>query len=594
MDDAKQQLADKIKSANNVLVTVSRDPSVDQLSALLGLTLLLNKQGKHAAAVFSGQVPSTIEFLEPEETIEKNTDSLRDFIIALDKNKADKLRYKVEDDVVRIFITPYKTSISQEDFEFSQGDFNVDVVVALGVQQQEDLDDAITAHGRILHDATVTSINTSAEGGLGSINWDDASASSLSELVTEMTQLLGPDLLDEQIATALLTGIVSETDRFSNDKTSPNTMSMSAILMGAGANQQLVASKLEEPPEAQDDQETSGEDNPDMPEDSDDPSAGMIEIDHEPGEEPAAADDESAGMELPEPDAEAAENAKAEVEIPDEVKEAEEAVAEAAEAAPEEPVAPETPEAEEKPLITPDVNVVNGPPPTPPVSVPPATPLTDNKPPETEQPPVSGVPEIKPSEPASGFTPPPADWTPPSGSTPVPASPPPAPAAPSPAPTAASDSAPADAASDTGLSQVMIDPNDGTLKALEQSLAAPQPAAADVTPDSARDEVNRAINAASAPPQPPKPIASLNAQPLGDNLHPAEPPVQEPNPSQDNAPDATASPQPSAEPTFSPFSNVPADDPSQPATGPQVTDSTAPPPVPPPIPFQFGKPPEQQ
>src|ERR1700727_2931724 len=140
MDDAKQELVDKLKTSNNVLVTVSRDPTVDQLASCLGLALLLNKQGKHTAAVFSGHVPSTLEFLQPEDTLEKNTDSLRDFIIALDKSKADKLRYKVEDNVVRIFITPYKTSISQEDFDFSQGDFNVDLVVALGVSKQEELD----------------------------------------------------------------------------------------------------------------------------------------------------------------------------------------------------------------------------------------------------------------------------------------------------------------------------------------------------------------------------------------------------------------------------------------------------------------------
>src|SRR5215475_7165682 len=146
MDEPKQQLIDKLQESNNILVTVSRDPSVDQLASCLGLTLLLNKVGKHAAAVFSGRVPSTLEFLQPEETLEKNTDSLRDFIIALDKSKADKLRYKVEDNVVRIFITPYRTSLSEKDFEFSQGDFNVDAVIALGVAQREDLDQAITAH----------------------------------------------------------------------------------------------------------------------------------------------------------------------------------------------------------------------------------------------------------------------------------------------------------------------------------------------------------------------------------------------------------------------------------------------------------------
>src|SRR5206468_10962115 len=115
MDDVKRQIIDRLQNANNILVTVSANPSVDQLAACIGLTLLLNKMNKHATAVFSGKVPSTIEFLKPEETIETNTDSLRDFIISLDKSKADKLRYKVEDEVVKIFITPYKASISEKD-----------------------------------------------------------------------------------------------------------------------------------------------------------------------------------------------------------------------------------------------------------------------------------------------------------------------------------------------------------------------------------------------------------------------------------------------------------------------------------------------
>ncbi len=246
--DPKQALVDKIKQSTNILVTVSSNPTVDQLAACLGLTLWLNKIDKHATAVFSGDVPSTLEFLQPADTLEKNTDSLRDFIIALDKSKADKLRYKVEDKVVKIFITPYRTSLSADDLEFSQGDFNVDTVIALGVHAQQDLDTAITAHGRILHDATVATITIGGEASeLGSISWHDAQASSLSELVVDLGNVVDKDKLDGQIATALLTGIVAETARFSNEKTTPQTMSISAQLMSAGANQQLVASKLEEP-----------------------------------------------------------------------------------------------------------------------------------------------------------------------------------------------------------------------------------------------------------------------------------------------------------------------------------------------------------
>jgi hypothetical protein len=250
---AKQQIAERVKQANKFLVTVNANPTVDQLAACIGLTLLLNKMGKHATAVFSGKVPSTIEFLQPEKTLETNTDSLRDFIISLDKNKADKLRYKIEDQFVRIFITPYHTRLTEKDLVFSEGDFNVEVVVALGVTQRAQLDAAITAHGRILHDATVVSVNagTGKAPDIGQINWQDASASSLSEMIVSISEAFGPGLIDSQAATAFLTGIVAETARFSNNKTSPKVMTMSAQLMAAGANQQLIVSKLEPPPPKQ-------------------------------------------------------------------------------------------------------------------------------------------------------------------------------------------------------------------------------------------------------------------------------------------------------------------------------------------------------
>ncbi len=244
--NTRQQISERIKEVSNILITVSKNPSVDELSAALGLTLMLNKLEKHATAVFSGTIPSALEFLEPGKTLENNVDSLRDFIIAIDKEKADRLRYKVEGDVVRIFITPYRTNISQEDLEFTHGDFNVELVLALGVENQDVLDEAIAAHGKILHDATVATINAQNKtSNLGSIDWRDEKASSLSEMLVSLGESLKNGLLDEQIATALLTGIVAATNRFSNNQTSSKSMTIAAQLMAAGANQQLIAAKLE-------------------------------------------------------------------------------------------------------------------------------------------------------------------------------------------------------------------------------------------------------------------------------------------------------------------------------------------------------------
>lgn len=303
-NNPKTQVVERLKEAQNVLITVSNNPSVDQLSAAIGFTLMMNKLGKHATAVFSGSVPSTLEFLKPEDTLEQNTDSLRDFIISLDKSKADKLRYKVEENVVKIFITPYKTSLGESDLDFSQGDFNVDVVIALGVDQREHIDQAIIAHGRILHDATVIGVMAGeAPVDVGSINWQDTGASSLCEMLVSISEAFQSGLLDGQMATAFLTGIVAETERFSNAKTSPKVMTMSAQLMAAGANQQLIATELAPVQEAEtaapSDLPVPSEAAP-QPEQS--PDEGEISLHDEPEVPEASAEPVFEPIAEPEPD----------------------------------------------------------------------------------------------------------------------------------------------------------------------------------------------------------------------------------------------------------------------------------------------------
>lgn len=245
----KAQIVEKIKASTNILVTVSKDPSVDELSAAIGLTAFLNKLDKHTTAIFSGILPPAITFLEPDKVFENTADSLRDFIIALDKEKADHLRYKVEGDVVKIFITPYRTTITSDDLEFSQGDYNVDLVLALGVVNQDHLDTALSAQGQILHDVTIATFSAGEQASqLGSMDWRDSGASGFSEMVSVISESLKTDkaIVDKQIATALLTGIVSSTERFSNPKTSSRVMTTAAQLMAAGADQQLIAAKLQE------------------------------------------------------------------------------------------------------------------------------------------------------------------------------------------------------------------------------------------------------------------------------------------------------------------------------------------------------------
>lgn len=536
MDNAKSQLADKLKSSTNILVTVSRNPSVDQLSACVGLTLLLNKLDKHATAVFSGEVPSTLEFLKPEQTLEKNTDSLRDFIIALDKSKADKLRYKVEDDMVRIFITPYRVSISDKDLEFSQGDFNVDVVIALGVSRQEDFDEAITAHGRILHDAVIGSVSVHGGVELGGMNWSDNTASSLSEMVVSLSGLLGENLLDRQVATALLTGIVSETERFSNEKTTPQTMTVSSQLMAAGANQQLVASQLQVSEAAKPTQPDQAVESKD-PEPEIKPAAdGTLQIAHEDTLDSIIEDLDSEPAELPTPVMPSAMDYE-ETAVRDDGNPSD---SRASRLIVEPPTLGGTLTANTIPEQLEPANDILG------VSAQPPQPLLDRTPAPTAAPLPSPQPKVE--QPTAGFTPPPQSWV----------------------PSDLSQSTPTTAKT---LSEIEEAVHSGDLTLL----------------DDARGEVARAL---TSQPMPPQPVQALGAQPLGDPLHPiGDQPAVPANPGFSDVLNQVIPPaSPASAPPTMPVPPV--------NTGPSptVNDPTAPPPVPPPIPFNFNppQPPTQQ
>lgn len=245
--DFIKKVVEKIKSSENILVVLSRTPSIDEIAAAIGLTLFLDGIQKHTTAVYSGRIPDSLVFLQPSETFEDNTDSLQDFIISLNKDKADHLRYKLEDDFVKIFITPYKSTISEDDLSFSHGDYNVDFVIAINVASSGNLDHALHEHGRIMRDASVVNITAGDPGRFGEIEWSNPSASSLCEMITNLVfaiQESDEKPLDHDVATALLAGIVAATDRFSNNHTNPDTLGVASKLMSMGADQQLITSNI--------------------------------------------------------------------------------------------------------------------------------------------------------------------------------------------------------------------------------------------------------------------------------------------------------------------------------------------------------------
>lgn len=241
------KVAEKIANSKNILIATSGDPSVDELAAAISLSLFLDRLGKHAIAIHSGDIPKALGFLNPGDIFETDADVLQDFVISIDKEKADHLRYKLDGDFVKVFITPYHDKITAEDLQYSYGDYNVDLVLALNVDNGVDLDPALREHGRIMQDSTVVNITTGNPGKFGEIEWNNKRSSSISEMIADLLcNASGDAKLNSEEATALLAGIVASTDRFARPNTVSTTMQIASQLIENGANPQLVAENVTE------------------------------------------------------------------------------------------------------------------------------------------------------------------------------------------------------------------------------------------------------------------------------------------------------------------------------------------------------------
>lgn len=242
-----EKVAEKIQRGASILIALSKDPNLDEMSAAIALAIVLDQQKKHVTAIYSGKTPNALEFLKPEETFEKDTSSLQDFIIALNKSKADHLTYKLDGDYVKIYITPYKGQVKKEDLEYSYGDYNVDLVIVFNVNAGTEIDSALSEYGRIMHDASAINITSGLPGRFADLEWSDPEKSSVCEMVYDLLKELEITELSQEVATALLTGILSSTERFSNNRTKPTTMAVASKLMEAGADQQLISANILKP-----------------------------------------------------------------------------------------------------------------------------------------------------------------------------------------------------------------------------------------------------------------------------------------------------------------------------------------------------------
>ncbi|MBU0668460.1 bifunctional oligoribonuclease/PAP phosphatase NrnA, partial [Patescibacteria group bacterium] len=247
MENIRKQIVEIVKRSQRILLMPSTPVDGDSLGSSLALYLVFKKMGKEVTVVCADPVPEAFKFLPTTKVIGSEFSPANDFIVTLDcrKAKINTIRTKLEQDKVNIIITAKKGQFSKEDVSFHHGPSKYDLIITVDTGDLSQL-------GRFYEDNTamfsgVPLINIdhhASNSHFGRINYVDIMASATTEMLIRLIQDFEKEedkkLMDEDIATLLLAGIITDTGSFQNANTTPRSFAASAILIKYGARQQEI------------------------------------------------------------------------------------------------------------------------------------------------------------------------------------------------------------------------------------------------------------------------------------------------------------------------------------------------------------------
>jgi len=241
MEGTKQQISKLINKSNNILVATPENINGDALGSALALSCALKKIGKNAQLIIPKELPKKFEFLTKTNSLSHNYFQEREFVLTIknSNNHINKLYYEKKDDLLHIYLRT-KNKIEEKDLKINRS-YPFDLIFLINSQDYENLGKAFEYNPELFFETPVVNIdNNSANENFGEINLVDITSSSVSEIVMELIDFIDRNLLDQDIATHILTGLIDATNNFQSPKTNPRTFNNAALLINRGGDQQKI------------------------------------------------------------------------------------------------------------------------------------------------------------------------------------------------------------------------------------------------------------------------------------------------------------------------------------------------------------------
>lgn len=243
----RQQAKELLKNAKNILIAPSSPMDGDSVGSALALMVVLRKLGKNVSVVAYDPLPDYLKFLPFISQIQSHISPSKDFVISLSTENAEveHLKYEVEQGRINIIVTPKDGFFAPHDIRFVKQEANFDLIVTVDTGDLVQLGKLYEENKELFTRTNVLNIDHHASNGkFGSHNFLVYNSASTTQMLTplllELEKEQGEELMDEDVATLLLVGLITDTGSFQHSNTSPEAFEMAAELLDRGARQQEI------------------------------------------------------------------------------------------------------------------------------------------------------------------------------------------------------------------------------------------------------------------------------------------------------------------------------------------------------------------
>lgn len=240
----QEQFKKFLNNSKEVLILIPENPSADAVGSAWALYYFLEKINVSPTIAFSNHLNKKFSFLPKPERLLTEISGARDFVLSFDttRNRIMGIRQEEKEGRFNIMVTPEKGSVDPRDFSFILAKFKYDLVISIDSPDLEKLGQIYLKNPDLFFEVPVVNIDHRSDNdNFGQINLVDVTASSNAEILFDFFENnYDAEILDKNIATCILTGLIGATDSFQKKNTTPKSLSAAASLMAKDADQQEI------------------------------------------------------------------------------------------------------------------------------------------------------------------------------------------------------------------------------------------------------------------------------------------------------------------------------------------------------------------